>query len=222
MKHIHLEHLLIMVMVGAFLLAGAQFQTLGTEIGETEVYLVGDRELVRTGETNLGNLITDVLRERTDADVAIYNGGGIRDSADLGSIVLEDAMNILAFENDVVKLELSGSQLIETLEHGVSHYPEVAGGFLQVSGMRYYFNPEKPAGERIEKVYVGGEEIDPDASYTLTTNGFLAAGGDEYETLEQAEKIETYEPTDTKMFVDYIQENSPLFPKVEGRIVVTS
>ncbi len=212
--------LLMVFALLAVLSLGIQVSALDTVIGETLIYLVGDREHVRSQETNLGNLVCDVIREYTKADIAIYNGGGIRDSAKLGDITLEDAMAILAFNNEVETLRLSGADVVAALEHGVRNYPEASGSFLQVSGLRFYFDPNKPAGQRVEKVYVGGYPIDYANTYVVATNSFLAAGGDGYEVLEQAQKVQTFDITDQMMFIRHIQGNSPLFPKVEGRIVV--
>lgn len=189
-------------------------------IGETNISLNGQREHVRTQETNLGNMISDMLREYTGADVALNNGGGIRDSAEMGEITLEDAMSIMAFDNTVVTLEMTGMQIWRALEHGLHAYPEVAGGFLQVSGLRFYFNPDNEAYDRVERVIIGGENIDLQETYVVATNEFLAAGGDDFTMMDEAEQLETFEDTDQQMFIKYIQENTPLFPKVEGRIVV--
>lgn len=209
----------LMVAVTIFL-AGVQAQALDTVIGEAEAFLNGEREHVRTMETNLGNLITDIIRDNTGADIAVYNGGGIRDSADLGEITLEDATEILAFENEVETLRMSGFDIIQMLEHAVSSYPETAGKFLQISGLRFYFDPAEPAGLRVKDVYVGGERLRIREDYVVATNEFLAAGGDEYYMMEEAEQLEVFETIDTQMFIEHIQEESPLFPKVEGRIVV--
>lgn len=193
---------------------------LDTVIGETGLMLNGMREHIRSQETNLGNLVTDVIRERMGADIAIYNGGGIRASADMGEITLEDAMDILAFQNDVVTMRLSGAKLLEALEYAVSSYPQASGKFLQVSGIRFYFNPERSAGSRITKVLVGGSELVRDRNYTVATNEFLAAGGDDYTMFVDAEQVDMGDVHDQAMFIQYIQQNSPLFPTVEGRIVV--
>lgn len=214
------KSLLVLVIVTAFIFAGFQAQALDTEIGETQIMLNGQREYVRTQETNLGNLVTDIIREYTGADIAIYNGGGIRDSASLGPITLENAMDILAFENTVVTLEMSGIEVVKMLEHGVSSYPEISGKFLQVSGLRFYFDPARPIGERVRDVRIHGERLRYRETYTVATNDFLAAGGDDYTMLVAAEQIDEHEMIDTDMFIQYIQNNSPLFPLVEGRIVV--
>lgn len=214
------KSLLVAAIIMTFVFAGFQAQALDTEIGETEIMLNGQREHVRTQETNLGNLVTDVIREYSGADIAVYNGGGIRDSASLGPITLRDAMEILAFENNVVTLEMTGMQVVAMLEHGVSSYPEVSGKFLQVSGLRFYFDPAEPAGSRVKDVRVQGERLRYRETYTVATNDFLAAGGDDYTMLEEAVQIDEHEMIDTDMFIEYIQNNSPLFPRVEGRIVV--
>lgn len=210
---------LLVVFVFLFVMS-TQVIALDTEIGETLIYLVGDREHVRTQETNLGNLVCDIIRHFTGADVAVYNGGGIRAPADMGPLTIENAMDIMAFENSVVTIELTGADIIAALERGVNYYPEAGGAFLQVSGLRYYFYANRPVGERIAKVYVGGEPIDENATYTLATNDFLAAGGDDYTMFVDKPQVATHEWNDQQMFIRYVQENSPIFPKVEGRIVV--
>ena len=212
--------LVVLVIVMAFLLVSVQAQALDTEIGETEISLNGQRQHVRTQETNLGNLITDILREYTGADIAVYNGGGIRDSAELGPLTLEDAMEILAFQNEVVTLEMTGIQILDMLEFAVSSYPEISGKFLQVSGLRFYFDPSEPAGERVKDVRINGNSLRYTRTYTVATNEFLAAGGDDYTMMEEAPVLDEHEMIDTNMFIEYIENNSPLFPVVEGRIVV--
>lgn len=210
----------VLGVVALVALIGGGVYALDTVIGETGIRLVGDRELVRSQETNLGNLVCDVLRYYTGADVAIYNGGGIRAPAELGDLTLENAMEILAFNNEVVTLELTGAQLVAALEHGVSAYGAASGRFLQVSGIRFFINPENPVGERVLLVYVNGAPLHPNKTYTLATNDFLAAGGDDYTMLGDAEEIAVADMTDQQMFIRYIQDYSPLFPLVEGRIIV--
>jgi len=212
---------LSLLVVFVFIFAvSTQVMALDTEIGETLVSLVGDREHVRSQETNLGNLVCDIIRDFTGADVAVYNGGGIRAPAAMGTLTLENAMDIMAFENSVVTIELTGADIIAALEHGVRNYPEASGSFLQVSGLRFYFYPDWPAGERVDRVYIGGEAIDENATYTLATNDFLVAGGDDFTMFVDKPQVETHDLNDQQMFIRYIQENSPIFPKVEGRIVV--
>ncbi len=218
MKKHYLRTVLILSLLGVFLLAGFSLQALDTEIGETEVFLDGERENVRTGETTLGNLITDIMLYRTGADIALTNGGGIRDSVDAGPITLEDVLDIHPFENIIVTVELSGGEIISALEHGVSQYPEHWGGFPHVSGLEYTFDPEKPAGFRIQEVLYQGETIEYGEKYTVATNDFLVAGGDDFTMLEK-EILEEFDTMD-QVILEYLQEYSPVAPEVEGRITI--
>lgn len=201
-------------------LAVAPVLALDTVIGETAIMLNGERQHVRTQETNLGNFVVDITRDYTGADIAVWNGGGIRASANLGEITLETAMEIMAFNNEIVTLRMTGSQIRAMLEHGVSSFPEVSGKFLQVSGLRFTFDPSRPAGQRVQEIYVGMDPIVSGRSYTVATNEFLAAGGDDYTMLGDAEQLEIFDLTDQQLFIRAIQQNSPLFPMVEGRIVI--
>jgi len=210
----------IAIFVFASIFMAANVEALDTVIGQADISLNGERQHVRTQETNLGNLVTDIIRWNTGADIVVYNGGGIRDSADLGDITLEDAIEILAFDNEIVSLEMSGLDIKRMLEHSVSSYPEVSGKFLQVSGLRFYFDASAEPGHRVKDIYVGGERLRIRDNYEVATNEFLAAGGDEYYMMEEARHLMTFGTRDQAMFIEYIQDNSPLFPVVEGRIVV--
>ncbi len=210
----------IAIFVFASIFMAANVEALDTVIGQTDISLNGERQHVRTQETNLGNLVTDIIRWNTGADIAVYNGGGIRDSADLGDITLEDAIEILAFDNEVVSLEMTGLNIKRMLEHAVSDYPEVSGKFLQVSGLRFYFDADAEPGNRVKDIYVGGQRLRFRETYEVATNDFLAAGGDEYYMMEESRQLMTFGTRDQAMFIEHIQDNSPLFPVVEGRIVV--
>lgn len=220
MKRNHRSTIRTLFLVAALTLVVVSAGALDTVVGETGLMLNGMREHVRSQETNLGNLVTDVLRQRTGADIAVYNGGGIRASAQMGEITLEMAMDILAFQNEVVTLEMTGARVVEMLEHGIAAYPAVSGRFLQVSGIRFYFDPARPEGDRITRVLVGGSPLASDRTYTVATNDFLAAGGDGYAMLEGARTLDVADTHDQAMFIQYLQQNSPVFPRVEGRIVV--
>ena len=157
-----------------------QKAALSVKVGKTETYLEGSREKVRFGETNLGNLITDAMLNETGADVALTNGGGIRSSIAKGDITKGDIVNVLPFGNFIVTKKLTGAQIKEVLEFGVENYGVSFGGFPHVGGMKYVVDPEQPIGERIVSITVNGKDIDMNKTYTVATNDFTAAGGDDY------------------------------------------
>jgi 5'-nucleotidase/UDP-sugar diphosphatase len=196
-----------------------------SEIGESAVFLQGDREVCRFEECNLGNLITDAMRAETGVQVALENGGGIRASIEQGPVTLGDVLTVLPFGNLVSTLSLSGEDLQAVLENGASKIEEGGGRFLQVSGLRYQFDPSKPAGNRIVSVEVLDaqgkyQSLDPKAIYTIATNDFMRDGGDGFSVMSE-KAIDAYDfgrPLD-QVLVDYIKTNSPVSTEIEGRII---
>jgi len=193
-------------------------------VGEALVDLNGERQFVRTGETNLGNLVADILRETVGADIGLTNGGGIRASIAVGPVTLRDIYTVLPFDNILVGIELTGEQILAALEHSVSAYPAQLGGFLQVSGLTFTFDASKPAGQRVVEVLVGGEPLDLKQVYRVATNDFLAAGGDGYEMFVGARQFYGTQMADGEFLRDvvaaYFREHGVVAPQVEGRIKV--
>jgi 5'-nucleotidase len=187
-------------------------------VGNTTVVLDGVRENVRTGETNLGNLITDAMIVASGADVALTNGGGIRASIDAGEITLGEVLTSFPFTNVLTNIEVTGADLMAALEHGVKDYPEAAGHFPHVSGMSYTFDPNMEVGSRITELMIGDEPVDLEATYMLVTNDFLAAGGDGY-TMFEGKEILAYSGLLSEVLEDYLRANPEVSPEVEGRIV---
>lgn len=195
----------------------AQETVLAEKIGSTAVRLDGEREQVRAGETNLGNLITDAMLDLTRADAAITNGGGIRASIEAGEITKGDVITVLPFGNYIVTKRISGADLKAALENGIDAYPEPKGAFPHVAGMTYRIDVTKPAGQRAIDIRIKGEPLDPDRSYLIATNDFMAAGGDEYTMLADAPIVNEYPALDEAL-IAYIQKRGEVAPKKEGRI----
>ena len=202
-------------------------------IGETTVHLDGERADVRTRETNLGNLIADGMVWKMkqffpETTIALQNGGGIRASIDEGEITMGEIRTVLPFDNTLVAITLTGQELYEALENSVSQYPEHDGRFLQVSGVKFKFDPNQPAGQRVWHVEVLNQEgeyvpLDLEASYTVATNSFTAQGGDFYDSLKRAYedgRMINIDIPDYEVLSEYIREFSPVSPQVEGRIVI--
>ena len=191
---------------------------LSQKVGETSTKLDGERENVRTSETNLGNLITDAMINETGAEIAITNGGGIRSSIKEGTITKGDVISVLPFGNFIVTKKLKGSEIKDVLEHGVKDAPEAAGQFTHVSGVTFKFDPEKEALKRVHSVKVNGEKIDMDKEYLVATNDFIAAGGDGYPHFGNSKTENEFKALDEAL-AQYIQKIGKVDYKVEGRIV---
>ncbi|XOQ15115.1 MAG: Nucleotidase [Shouchella clausii] len=190
---------------------------LAEPVGQTAVDLNGEREHVRVEETNLGNFIADVLRNATEADIALTNGGGIRASVQAGMITKGDLVEVSPFGNYAVTVEVTGAQLLKVLENGVSGYPEPSGGFPQISGFSFQFDPNNEPGQRVHSVLVKGKPLQENETYLLATNDFLAAGGDEYTDLANAPIVNEFSAVD-ELLIEYLQDAGEIAPKREGRI----
>jgi 2',3'-cyclic-nucleotide 2'-phosphodiesterase (5'-nucleotidase family) len=127
----------------------------------------------------------------------------------------------MPFGNVVVKIRLTGAQLWEALENGVSQFENNAGRFPQVSGVSFVFNRKAKAGSRVISAKVGGQNLNKGRSYTVATNNYLAGGGDGYSVLKKGEVIINASGATllASMVMNYIKEKGSVSPKVEGRIV---
>jgi 5'-nucleotidase len=190
----------------------------GEVVGRAEVELDGSRANVRTRETNLGNLVADVMREFARTDVALMNGGGIRDSLRAGPITLGDIFRVLAFDNTIVTMRVTGAQLRSALENGVSQVEQGSGRFPQVSGMAFVFDPRRPVGQRVLEVRVGPAPLDPTRTYTLATNDFVAGGGDGYTMLRGAPEWRDSQVLLRDVFIEFVRRVGTVTARVEGRI----
>lgn len=188
-------------------------------VGKSKVKLDGERELVRAGETNLANIITDAMLKASGAEVAITNGGGIRASIEAGDIKMGDVIQVLPFGNYLVVKEVKGIDILNALEHGTSSYPETKGAYPQVAGMTFKLDPSKEAGKRVYDVKVGENPLDINKTYKLATNDFMAVGGDEYTMLAEGKVLAEYPALD-EIVAEYIKGLGTIDQKAEGRITV--
>ena len=199
---------------------------LGEVVGATAVELDARRTESRVGETNLGNFIADALRSWGGADVAVQNGGGIRGDRTFGpgEITRGDVAAILPFANYATTLRMPGSALLAALENGVSQIDSTGGRFPQVSGMGFAVDPSAAVGSRIRDLTIAGQPLDPNQTYTVATNDFMAGGGDGYDTFKAAEVIVSSQagPLLANLLIDQIQVQGTIAPRTEGRIRVIS
>nr|CAB3242670.1 apyrase-like [Phallusia mammillata] len=169
-------------------------KSLDRKIGEVWSDLDGRFKTVRTQETRLGNFVADIMAAATRADIVLINSGTFRsdDIHKRGEFRLDDLMKILPISDTVVTIEVTGKQLLEALENGVSKYPKREGRFPQVSNICFGFNPEHPPGHRVirDTIRIGGSPLDMTREYTVATKAYVARGKDGYECLKNC-KLKT-------------------------------
>lgn len=176
-------------------------------IGYTNVDLNGEREFTRTSNTNLGVLIAKAFLERSGADIAFLNGGGMRTSIKKGSITMGEVVNVLPFGNTLVEKNIMGEDILKAMEIAVGEYPEQMGGFPQIAGMKIKFDANKPKGHRICEITVNGKELEMDKTYSVVMTNTTGDGGDGIFVLEKYPLKREYEPCDN-VVVEYLKRHN--------------
>ena len=199
--------------------------------------------MVRRAETNLGDVCADAYLANSGADIAFVNGGGIRTNISAGDITLNDILKVHPFGNEMCVIEVTGQQVLDALEWGARAVPSENGGFLQVAGLTYeihsYIESSCTSDEngmftgvegerRVQNVLVGGEPIDPEATYTLASHNYmLLEKGDGYTMFEGAKVLQNCVKLDNQVLIDYITDflGGVIGPEYEeltgqGRIVI--
>ena len=168
-------------------------------VGSTSVSLKATAEnnydwAVRVGETNLGDLVADAYRYSLGADIGLANGGGVRADIAVGEITYQDLLSVQPYGNELCLVEATGQEVLDALEMGVRLYPESSGGFLQVSGVTFTVDASIPSSVqvsdqgaflgvdgpyRVTDVMVGGQSLELDKVYTVSSHNYLIkSGGD--------------------------------------------
>ncbi len=199
--------------------------------------------IIRSQETNLGDLCADAYRYVSGADVAIVNGGGIRTSISEGDITYGQIIKVHPFGNAMTTMEATGQQILDCLEMSVRKLPGENGGFMQVSGLTFEVNMsiestvvtdengmfvEVSGARRVENAMIQGEAIDPEKTYTIaSTNYILKSAGDGVNMFTENTILQDEVMLDNQVLINYITEAlggevTEMYadPYGEGRIVI--
>ncbi|MES2589755.1 MAG: 5'-nucleotidase [Bacteroidota bacterium] len=219
-----------------------------TEIGSSVVDLDANTNLIRKKEALIGNFVCDALKiyfeEKGEViDFVLVNGGNIRFNTQerpngiypKGILTSEMMDEMLPFENASYLVQVTGNQLKEILERSLAQYPLAKGPFMQCSKELSFkidtlnapqiLNIDETSiqshGSRIDSIFVNGISVLPNAVYNVLLPDYIAEGNDGYVTLRNISPslkkyLSDYQASALK---DYVLVNSPIEPKIEGRIV---
>ena len=209
--------------VGRWLTALSEKMGGNETLGTTQNLLEGLEPAVRGRETALGNLLADAAREQMQTDIAVVNGGSIRinDNIPPGPITKYDMEGIFYYTNKLVATTVTGAELLEMLQNSVSRVEAGDGRFLQVSGLRFTYDPSSHA---VHDVSVNGSPLDPSRRYTLATLDYLYQNGlgDGYVLFSEGRrppKVNEEREADFRAVVEwYVRRVGAVTTDVEGRI----
>lgn len=170
-----------------------------------------------SGESALGNLIADGMREAMKTDFAFMNSGGIRNDLPEGNVTYGNMFSVQPFGNVLIKMTLTGAQMKELLnQQWAGTSPKIG----QISGFTYKYDDSKPVGQRIVEIKkADGTVLDDAATYTIVVNDFMATGGDGYTVLTKGTNREAG-PVDLDATIAYIKAKAAdgaISAEIEGR-----
>jgi 5'-nucleotidase/UDP-sugar diphosphatase len=174
------------------------------DVGSADGVFEGDRTYVRKRQTNLGMLIGQAMIEKTRADFAVVNSGGIRDSLPAGNLTYKDVLQVQPFGNTLCTLTLTGREVLDFLAIVAKMHPG-AGGYAHLSGVELTIGEGAPLQARVR-----GAFVEPAKTYTMVINSFTAAGGDGYPVLTGHPGFVNTGFVDADVLRAYIAAHSPL------------
>jgi len=191
------------------------------DFGKVIGQLTTDWERASRDESNLGNWLADCLREFGGGDFAVVNSGGIRKDLLAGPITKMDIVEILPFSNVVTTFTCSGEELLTLIKENALAMAVGSHGMLQVSGIRYTFS-ESGGVISIKSATVGGEPIDPAATYTGVSIDYVSHGN--------ADRFFGFDPAEKEMWGDLlsdvimraVEEQGTIESSIDGRVTIVS
>ncbi len=204
------------------------YEALDEVVGRAADWLVraqtlgGQEARKRDEESPIDSLFADILREQTGADIALLPGVGYGVAIQPGAITAAQLRQMVPHEGKVVTMRLSGTQIIEVLEQAVENVftedPVVkVGGMIQVSGLRFRYDPKMAKGDRVWHVERTEGRWKPSDEYTVATNTMMAGGGHNYRTLTKGEGRIEY-GSQYEMIREWFAEKDSVATPVSGRI----
>ncbi len=193
-----------------------------------------DRSATYQMGSDISNIVAKAfLTVSPTADIGIQNGGGVRVDVAAGEFTIADAFTLLPFSNTLVILDMTGQQIIDVLEDALANTLDAggsSGSYPYASGLRYHVDASAEFGGRVSNVEVNPQvagdwvAIDPDTTYRVVTNDFIASGQDGYNTFGTVFDAGLVEDTFVEYaqgFIDYVEgltdmgESVDLLPESE-------
>jgi len=174
---------------------------------------------VHGGESRVGNLVADAYRGAAETDVGLQNAGGIRLGEPLtGTVTVADCIGVVPFEEPVVSCTVTGTELralVREMSASVVDFGDPDWWHGHVSGVELAWNT---ADERVERLRVGGDPVDDEATYTLATAEYVLHSDHEFPTLTERHRVDEH-GIQHEVLADHLRERGA--PHVAGRITLT-
>ncbi|GDX58159.1 protein UshA [Comamonadaceae bacterium] len=179
-------------------------EKLGVEVGSVDSRLEGDRTVVRAKPASLAVLIGQANMEKTKADFAIVNGGGVRDSIAAGKITYKDLLKVQPWGNTLSTVDLSADEVMSYL-NAAAKMSVGSGAFAQFAGISLDI-----AGGQALNVRINNAALEDGKTYRMVINNFQATGGDGYPKVSEHKSYVNTGFVDADVLKSYVSARSPL------------
>ncbi|MEZ9287541.1 bifunctional UDP-sugar hydrolase/5'-nucleotidase [Vibrio lentus] len=168
-------------------------------------------------ESNIGNLVADLMKDAGQADIAMISSGSLRVDLNPGAVTRENVMNLFPFTDTLTVAELTGDNVQELLEYSYT----LPYGLAQFSGIKATYDSTKPEGERLISLSINGEPVSENQKYKVATYSYAASGGDGYTVFNKGETLSNGDPV-MQVLIEGFQERKNITVPELGRQVDVS
>ena len=166
-----------------------------------EVLAIVNEPLMRkyNQESDIGNLLTDYMREAAQSDIAFLNSGAIRADFNTGNVTLEQLINVYPFKDNLTVIELTGNQIKELIEYSLT----LPYGIGQISGLEIKYDSSLNPMKRVIDIKVDGKGLLASKKYTVSVSGYLAKGGDGYRVFTEGRFVNGDKPFQDALYEEF-------------------
>jgi 5'-nucleotidase/UDP-sugar diphosphatase len=179
-------------------------EKLGIPVGSSDARIEGDRSVIRAQPAAMGVLVGLSMMDKTHADFAVVNAGGVRDSLPAGPLTYKDVLKVQPFGNTIATVDFSGTEVMDYL-NAVAKMSAGSGAFPQFAGIRLAI-----ANGKVSSATIRGVAVNPGTTYRMAVNNFQAVGGDGYPKLLGHPGYVDSGFVDADVLRGYITSHSPL------------
>jgi 5'-nucleotidase len=206
------------------------------EIGSaSDAFLYETAPGLRTNSHPLGNLIADIIREKTAADIAVINAGDIKSGLEAGKITKANIMDMLEVGRTVQTKTVTPKMLCGALENGFNEISLDINGkidydhsastkFPQISGFKVYYNPENEVGNKVVKIVLDNgktlQSTDDKTHIRLVSTDFILSGGAGYDIFSAPEINKNFGLLED-MLIEKIKETGTITPSLQERTEIS-
>ncbi|MFS1974209.1 bifunctional metallophosphatase/5'-nucleotidase [Vibrio splendidus] len=168
-------------------------------------------------ESNVGNLVADLMKDAGQADIAMISSGSLRVDLNPGAVTRENVMNLFPFTDTLTVVELTGGNVQELLEYSYT----LPYGLAQFSGIKATYDSTQPEGERLISLSINGKLVSENQKYKVATYSYAASGGDGYTVFNKGETLSNGDPV-MQVLIEGFQERKNITVPELGRQVDVS